>query len=588
MHFHRNTVVKNKHLFQWIFIAVFSCVLFSSDVVAQQQQMKAAKKTQAAAAKKVGVIGKLFKKLSGAAKKEKAAAKKAKALLKASKDSLQVYGWHASWIPNAYQEYNYNSLTTLAYFSCEMTLKKDSVLSYFAQNWTKNSTTQLIKLAEGDDCNVLLTLKSHDTKAIQLLLEDTLLQEENIQVLFNHIDTLQKVNGVNVVFEGIPLSYQGQLTSYIAKLSAALKKEGKLLVLSLPAVDFGNKFNIKELNKYVDQFVVMGYNYYHSKSKTAGPVAPLDGGGKWGHFHLKKTVKDYLKAGLPKKKFILAMPYYGAVWRVDTLKSGKVKHKFVGHWRYNKIMRKLSKHKMEYDSIAHTISTTFKEKGKTYLCYYDNEKSLKRKYNWVKKQRLAGIGIWALGYDKGRKELWQNISKHIGVVKIPPVSHVVDTTTVDTTQTMAKDSAKIAAADSARNKIAIPPVPTFLQKYKVVFSNEKVLIVSGVTLLIFAVLGALKSLFYEQVYSKLIIYDWMTYLKVSVSFVLMFGSLLVTLKLVFKDTLLADEFSVLEGNTGQQLYNTIKWRIITVGVIVWLIIQLLSIKVFLKLNKDLP
>jgi hypothetical protein len=38
--------------------------------------------------------------------------------------------------------------------------------------------------------------------------------------------------------------------------------------------------------------------------------------------------------------------------------------------------------------------------------YYDDARSLAAKYDFVYSEDLAGIGIWALGYDEGRSELW--------------------------------------------------------------------------------------------------------------------------------------------------------------------------------------
>jgi spore germination protein YaaH len=38
--------------------------------------------------------------------------------------------------------------------------------------------------------------------------------------------------------------------------------------------------------------------------------------------------------------------------------------------------------------------------------YFENERSLRAKYELIKANDLAGVGIWALGYDGGYQELW--------------------------------------------------------------------------------------------------------------------------------------------------------------------------------------
>ena len=49
--------------------------------------------------------------------------------------------------------------------------------------------------------------------------------------------------------------------------------------------------------------------------------------------------------------------------------------------------------------------------------YYDDVETLGRKYDWVISQGLAGIGIWALGYDNDLPEMWKLLRvKYRGLV----------------------------------------------------------------------------------------------------------------------------------------------------------------------------
>ena len=38
--------------------------------------------------------------------------------------------------------------------------------------------------------------------------------------------------------------------------------------------------------------------------------------------------------------------------------------------------------------------------------FFEDVKSLSIKYDWIKKNKIGGVGIWALGYDNGYPELW--------------------------------------------------------------------------------------------------------------------------------------------------------------------------------------
>jgi len=44
-------------------------------------------------------------------------------------------------------------------------------------------------------------------------------------------------------------------------------------------------------------------------------------------------------------------------------------------------------------------------------CFIDSEYSMGKKYDQVNRRKLAGIGIWALGYDDGYSELWELIGE---------------------------------------------------------------------------------------------------------------------------------------------------------------------------------
>jgi hypothetical protein len=46
--------------------------------------------------------------------------------------------------------------------------------------------------------------------------------------------------------------------------------------------------------------------------------------------------------------------------------------------------------------------------------WFENSETLSEKYRWVLRNRLGGVGIWALGYDNGYPELWQSLRENFG------------------------------------------------------------------------------------------------------------------------------------------------------------------------------
>ena len=43
-------------------------------------------------------------------------------------------------------------------------------------------------------------------------------------------------------------------------------------------------------------------------------------------------------------------------------------------------------------------------------CWYDDSLSISTKYQYAKENSLAGVGIWALGYDDNSDQLWGSIA----------------------------------------------------------------------------------------------------------------------------------------------------------------------------------
>ena len=48
------------------------------------------------------------------------------------------------------------------------------------------------------------------------------------------------------------------------------------------------------------------------------------------------------------------------------------------------------------------------------MIFTEDTRSLGIKYDFAKANRLAGIGIWALGFDHGRTELWTLLKDKFG------------------------------------------------------------------------------------------------------------------------------------------------------------------------------
>ena len=64
-------------------------------------------------------------------------------------------------------------------------------------------------------------------------------------------------------------------------------------------------------------------------------------------------------------------------------------------------------------------------------CWYDDSLSLSHKYQFAIDNQLAGVGIWALGYDNGYDDLWGALYDNFiysleGDINIDGIINVID------------------------------------------------------------------------------------------------------------------------------------------------------------------
>ena len=52
------------------------------------------------------------------------------------------------------------------------------------------------------------------------------------------------------------------------------------------------------------------------------------------------------------------------------------------------------------------------------MIFLDDVKSLDIKYDFAKENKLGGVGMWALGFDDGKGEMWQLLGSKFGKKKM--------------------------------------------------------------------------------------------------------------------------------------------------------------------------
>jgi len=175
----------------------------------------------------------------------------------------------------------------------------------------------------------------------------------------------------------------------------------------------------------------MGYDYRTGSSSPVGSIAPLDRSG----YDIRDTVIAY-SSRVPASKLILGVPYYGRAWSTDddTLNASNISGTKYGASTtvvYDTAADYLAQYGRRYDPVEEVAWTAYRRQNctTTYGCvtawrelYVDDAATLGQKYDLVNQYGLRGAGIWALGYDGTRPELWKAIyTKFVNDTKPPEV-----------------------------------------------------------------------------------------------------------------------------------------------------------------------
>ncbi len=320
-----------------------------------------------------------------------------------------VYGWHPYWENGNEVNYDWDRLSHLCYFGYDVNASTGNALT--TNGWATASPVTAA-LNNGKKVHLCVTLfSSHATFFGSSNAQQTLIN--------NLISLIQSrgAHGINIDFEGVPSSYRTNLTNFIISLSNQMKAAipNSELTIALYAVDWGNVFDIPTLKNYIDLFVIMGYDYHWTGSAQAGPNDPLywyNSTGNSYDYNLSRSVTFYLAQGLPKSQLCLGLPYYGREW--PTVGSGFYSNTTgSGSARIYDNVRNNSSG--VYSAANKSWNTTGRTDRYTYnngswrQCFISMESAIQERMDFINKRGLAGMGIWALGYDNGYSEFWDAI-----------------------------------------------------------------------------------------------------------------------------------------------------------------------------------
>jgi spore germination protein YaaH len=224
-------------------------------------------------------------------------------------------------------------------------------------------------------------------------------------------------------FDGVDLDYEGfafvddrstwdttrpHWVAFIAELGAALRADGRQLVVTVPPPQTYTVYAIEQIEPHVDRIRVMAYDY---STAEPGPIAPL--------FFVQDTVDEAKDLVDDDTKVVLGVPLYGYNWVVATTGTCPAdapgQREAVAQHQVDELVERRSA-VPQFDAETGESSFTYDlELGdgatacvQTRQVHYVDAEGARLRIDLARRARLGGVSLWALGFDD--EDTWLAIS----------------------------------------------------------------------------------------------------------------------------------------------------------------------------------
>lgn len=331
-----------------------------------------------------------------------------------------VYGFAPYWTLKKLDNVDFSVLTTFAYFGIPVksngTLDRENI-GY--KRFFSTEARDAFARARNENTDIVITFTQMNNDVIEELLDDGTAKERaaNEMVRFVADHDLDGIN-IDIEYSGeTQPRYRHSFTDFVRMVHAklhAVKPDSTVTVSVYAASTKGKKlYDIAALSDASDSIFMMAYDFATKGSDKLMPTAPLYGhkeGKYW--YDISTAVEDFLKV-MPPDKLILGVPYYGYNYPVNSPGTGgKIQR---GRWipkAYAQTIaafadaKNASQIHSGWDEEGKVSWHAYKEGNRWRMVFQEDTKSLTVKYDFAKQNKLAGVGIWALGFDENGTDLW--------------------------------------------------------------------------------------------------------------------------------------------------------------------------------------
>lgn len=289
------------------------------------------------------------------------------------------------------------SNTTLVYFG--VTVDKNGNIDTNDTGYNRLNT--FISATKNGGNNTLLTLRLLDEEVIERLLDNNTAQKKTAA----EVAKLAKIHGfsgivVDLEVKAIPTKETvADISKFTQTLSRHFRTEGLSVFFAIYGDTYyrARPYDVTSISSFVDGLFIMAYDF-HKSYGTPGPGFPLGGASEFG-YDMSQMLADF--SVIPKEKLTIIFGMYGKEWIVDEknrpLKAARIftraqiQQTFFPNCSFAEC-------KLQQDTNSAEGFIRYKKDDKTHVVWYEDELSVAKKIEFLKKNGIFSYSFWAFGY----------------------------------------------------------------------------------------------------------------------------------------------------------------------------------------------
>jgi spore germination protein YaaH len=314
-------------------------------------------------------------------------------------ESAEVLGFVPYWTASSITPTELADVSEIALFGVEVGPTGNFIES--GPGWSDYSNTgyqSLITAAHAAKDRVLFTISTTRPDIIRQLVDHPSAASANLAHALAGVVRKGGLDGIDVDIEGTASSERSGFVEFVRDLVHSLRDDGmrgEVVLDTYPqsAGDSSNFFAVAKLAPYVDRVFVMGYDM--EQFANASPTAPLYSD-DLGLSDVLSLIQ-YAKL-VPARKLLLGIPFYGVDFTTaGSAKGSQALKPYPNEVTYEAVLA--ANHPASWDSLTRTAWTRFRIGKAWHQTWYDNPASVALKRALADHFHLAGVGVWALGFE---------------------------------------------------------------------------------------------------------------------------------------------------------------------------------------------